>query len=276
MKNKTLLKLFIIILAGLFFRIWLLDKPEGLWFDEYVSWYTAAKNNLSEFLTLVFRNCHMPLYYIYLKLWLLIFPDTDLSLRWSSVLPSVASIPLMYLLGKELFNNKNTGLLCALFTAVSSFLIYFAQEVRLYSIIFLVSAAIALYFVRSVRNPSKGNFILFLFYNFILCALHTLGIIFSFFIIISLLTYLYRYNNQCKDKILPIYKFIEYIFPFLLVMLILSPFLISIAFSKNLSQFWSDFSYTKILCVFVDYFSPIQTNIINTPESFLTYIHTKK
>lgn len=271
MKSNTVLKLFIIILISAIFRVWFLDKPEGLWFDEYVSWNIASTNDFSKFINLVLLNPHTPLYYLYLKLWIFIFPDNDISLRLSSVLPSILSVIVMYFIGKEI-KSKSIGLFCALFTALSSFCIYFAQEVRLYSLIFLVSSLIVLYFIKSAKNPTKCNLLAFLLFNIILIALHTLGIIFSFFIICALCAYLYKTNSKFKINIKNVTSIFIYILPFIIVLLILMPFFYTIVSSKTLSQFWSQFSPVKIVCVFIDYFSPLQTNIVNTAQSFTSYI----
>ena len=272
MKKDTLFKLFIIILFSFLIRVWFLDKPEGLYFDEYFGWMIASKPTISEFFKAVMQNCHTPLYYVYLKFWIFLFSDSDLSLRFSSVLPSVLSVFTMYLLGKE-FKDKNLGILCALFTAISSFCIYFAQEVRLYSLLFLVSSLAFYYFIRSVKTNKKSDFILFFVANAVLCSIHTLGIIFSVFLILFLFAYLFICFDKNSDKFKKLISKIRYIYLFTFVIIILIPFLYNIALSKNLSQFWADFSYVKIICVSVDYFSPIQTNIINTLDNFYEYIY---
>lgn len=269
MKNNTFFKLFLIMLAALTLRVWCLDKPEGLWNDEYVGWYISSISNLQEFFKTALQNCHTPLYYFYLKIWMLMFGDTDISLRWSSVIPSMFSIIAMYFLGKEL-NGKKVGLLCAILTAISSFCIYFAQEVRLYSLLFLLSALVSLYFIKTAKEPNKNNFIIYFCLNAILCATHTLGIIFSIFNIACLLFYINKYLEHLdKEKI---FKILKYITPFIVVVILISPFLITISTSKNLSQFWSNFSLTKIACTFIDYYSPVQTNIQNTFNSFTSYL----
>ena len=269
MKDNTFFKLFIIVLLGLALRLWCLDKPEGLWNDEYVGWFIASIQNFKEFFNTAIQNCHTPLYYFYLKFWLLIFPDTDISLRWSSIFPSILSILTMFYLGKEV-KDKNTGLICALFTALSSFCIYFAQEVRLYSLLFLITALTILFFIKTAKNPNSKNYLAYFCLNAILCATHTLGIIFSFFNIICLLVYIN--NNVEKLNKQSIQKILKYTIPFLIVVITISPFLITIATSKNLSQFWSNFSLTKIICTFIDYYSPVQTNIQNTFDSFSGYL----
>ncbi len=274
MKNNTFFKLFLIFIIALLFRFWCLDKPEGLWNDEYVSWYIAQNKDFNNFLTEMLRNCHTPLYYFYLKVWMFFFKDTDISLRISSVIPSLISVITMFFAGKEL-KNTQLGIFTALLTAISSFNIYFAQEVRLYSLLFLFSSLTLLFFIRTVKKQSQINFILYFTANAAICALHTLGIIFSFFNIIGLLYILYKYNDEYKNKLKKFISLIKYILPYLVVIALISPFLITIATSHSLSQFWSDFSFSKILFNFVDYFSPIQTNIVNSPDTISTYIIQK-
>lgn len=263
MKKDTLFKLFIIFLLGLMFRLWFIDKPEGLWNDEYVSWNIAAQENINDFFSLMYRNCHTPLYYFYLRVWMFICGDTDISLRLSSVLPSVISIITMFFVGKELKDNK-VGILCALITAISSFNIYFAQEARLYSILFLFTALTILFFIKSIKEQSNKNLLIYFTLNALLCATHTLGIIFSFFNITIL--YLYFYKNNIKINL-------KLSIPFLLMFIILSPLLFVIATSKNLSQFWSSFSLSKIFCTFIDYYSPVIVNLQNTYSSLFNYFY---
>ncbi len=272
MNNNTSFKLFLILIIALFFRLWFLDKPEGLWNDEYVSWFIASQKDFSQFFSVMFKNCHTPFYYFFLKLWMIIFKDSDISLRLSSVFISVLNVFVMYFTGKEL-KNTNLGLLCAFLTAISSFNIYFAQEVRLYSLIFFFSSLTILFFIKTLKKQSKKNLLLYFIFNAFLCTTHTLGIIFSSFSILILSIYLYKYNDEYKSKFKNIIKIFKYIFPFLIVIAIISPFLYTIAFSNSLSQFWSYFSISKIFFNLSDYFSPIQINIINSPVSVYSYIN---
>ena len=271
MKNNTYFKLFIILLLALLFRFWCLDKPEGLWNDEYVSWFIASKKDFSIFLSEMLKNCHTPLYYLYLKFWMFLFSDSDISLRVSSVIPSLFSVVTMFFVGKEA-KNIQLGLLCSFLTAISSFNIYFAQEVRLYSLLFLFSSLILLFFIRITKKQSAQNYILYFVFNALVCAIHTLGIIFSFINILTLFIFLYRKNELFKHSIKNIISVLKYIAPFLFVIVIISPFLYTIAFSNSLSQFWSGFSLSKIVFNLIDYFSPIQTNIINSPDTIMAYI----
>lgn len=272
MKNNNTFKLLIIFILAFLLRIWFLNKPEGLWNDEYVSWYIASQKDLWIFFTDMVRNCHTPLYYLYLKLWMFFFNDTDISLRYSSVIPSALSVIVMYFAGKELRNQK-LGYLCAVVTAISSFLIYFAQEVRLYSLLFLMTSLAVLYSIRIMKKPVKKDLILFFLFSMLIVLTHTLGIMYVFLLIIFTIQYiLSKLNKELREKIL--YNICIYvILPILAIIILVSPFIYNILTYSSLSQFWTGFSIAKVFLTFSDYLTPIQSNIINTSDSILTYIY---
>lgn len=253
------------MLIGLLIRLMSVDKPFGLWNDEYVSWYISQKPLFSEFFEAVYKNCHMPFYYFYLKGWALLFGNQDLSLRISSVIPSVLGIPTMFFIGKKL-KDSQVGLVCAILTAFSGFMIYFAQEVRFYSLLFLFSALAILVTLNVLEKQSKSNYFLFYLTNILVMVTHTIGFVFVFF---NFLTVFYVLKKENKIS----YKQITLIvLSVVATMLPLLPFLYKVLTASYLSQFWSDFSVTKLFFVFADYISPIQINIVNTPSSLFSFL----
>jgi len=182
--------IFVIVILGIILRLIFIDKPDGLWNDEYVSWMIAAVPFGQGFIDAVKSQCHMPFYYLYLKFFMSIFGQSDILLRLTSVFAGILSIIVMYFIGKE--NDKKTGLMCAGMTAISSFLIYYSQEVRLYSILFLFSALSLLYTLRCIKKTAKNNFILFALFNFLILFTHTIGFVYVFFNLIFLSLNLYK------------------------------------------------------------------------------------
>ncbi len=259
MKNKKIyFYLFLFVLLGLLIRLSSLDKPEGLWNDEYISWYISTKPLFKNFLKSVFQNCHMPFYYCYLKLWSFVFGDNDLSLRISSVFPGVLSIISMFFAGKKL-KDINCGLCCAFYTAVSGFLIYFSQEVRFYSILFFFSSLAILFMLHLSEKQNRFNYFGFCLSNILIILTHTIGFVFVFFNYLFLILFLKKKNQIDKYTIISIIaSAVISILPFI-------PFLYKTLSASYISQFWSDFSFTKLFFVFADYVSPIQINLVNTP-----------
>ena len=86
----------LIVLLGLLLRLVAIDKLEGLWNDEYVSYMIAATPFADGFWHAVKSQCHMPLYYLYLKITMLLFGSSDVILRLSSVITGMLSIIAMY------------------------------------------------------------------------------------------------------------------------------------------------------------------------------------
>lgn len=256
--KKNLIILSLLCLAALVLRLIFINKPEGLWNDEYVCWQIASHPTLKVFWHAIKSQCHMPLYYIYLRFLMSIFGDSDIILRLTSVLPGVAAIPVMYLIGKE--KDEISGYMCAGFSTISSFLIYYSQEVRFYSLLFLISALCLLYTIRIVKNPSKKNVVFAIIYNFLIVATHTIGFVFVFFNLIFISVFLFK---QYK-------KFIAVIWSVIVIFgLSMSGLILKILTTQTFSQWWDQFSISKIGFLFTDYFSPVLTNLIGAPTNFL-------
>ena len=179
-----------IVILGLILRLIFINKPDGLWNDEYVSWMIATIPFGHNFIEAVKSQCHMPFYYLYLKFFMALFGKSDILLRLTSVFAGILSIIAMYFTGKE--KDEKTGLYCAGFSAISSFLIYYSQEVRLYQILFLFSALSLLYTIKTIKQPNKLNFSLYALFNFLILFTHTIGFVFVFFNLIFLSIKLYK------------------------------------------------------------------------------------
>ena len=117
---------------------------QSLWWDEFASWVCSQHGFWGAMSCDAFQK--PPLYYSLLHYWMLLFGSSESALRALSVPPSVVSVWLMYLLGSKLF-GRGPGYLSALYQAVSTFQIYFAQEARNYSwlVLFLLLAGLFLW-----------------------------------------------------------------------------------------------------------------------------------
>ena len=102
---KKYLYLLGIVIFGLILRLICINKADGLWNDEYVSYMISAKPFFNGFLDGIKSQCHMPFYYLYLKFFMSVFGQSDILLRLTSVIAGVAAIPVMYFIGKEKDNT---------------------------------------------------------------------------------------------------------------------------------------------------------------------------
>lgn len=121
----------------------------NLWYDEVVSVYFA--NSISNLKNIIL-DYHPPLYYILLHIWKGFFGRSEFALRSLSMLFGLLTIPLIYKLGKRLFNNK-AGLASAFLLSISPLHIWYAQEARANAIsVFLTVLIVYLLYLAIDKN----------------------------------------------------------------------------------------------------------------------------
>jgi len=136
----------IIILVGFILRIYRLGYHD-LWYDEVITLFKLPHLNF-------LKVWNPPFYFAIIAGWTKIFGFSEFSLRFPSLLFSLACIPVIYLLGKELF-NKSAGFYAAAIMAVSPFQLWYAQEARSYSLMLflaLLSGYFQFLFIKRKRN----------------------------------------------------------------------------------------------------------------------------
>ena len=128
---------------------------KSFWFDEGVS-VAIARLDWYNFARLLWRReANMSLYYLLLRGWLHL-GHGESYVRALSVVPAVATIPVMYFLGRALFDRR-VGLIAAALLAVNAFHVAYSQEARSYTWFVLLATLSVLYFVRSIQDPSPLN-----------------------------------------------------------------------------------------------------------------------
>ena len=128
---------------------------KSFWFDEGVSvaiarldWYNFAR-------ILWRREANMSLYYFLLHFWLY-FGGSEFFVRALSVLFAVASVPVIYLLGRRLFDSR-VGLIASALMAVNAYHVQYSQDARSYSLMVLHCLLSSLYFLKCLDEPSSRN-----------------------------------------------------------------------------------------------------------------------
>lgn len=133
----------ILILIGTFLRFFLLTN-QSLWWDEGFSLQNSSGVSVGENLRIV-RNIHhadkfQPFYYWILFFARQAFGDSEQVLRGLSAIIGVLTLPIIYFIALRFYNKRHALWSLALAT-FSSFLIYYSQEVRNYSLLIFISAA---------------------------------------------------------------------------------------------------------------------------------------
>ncbi|ADB62386.1 glycosyl transferase family 39 [Haloterrigena turkmenica DSM 5511] len=140
-------ELYPIVLIATALRLFRLES-ESYWVDEVVSVTTVTSNTPIELLISVPGNDpHPPFYYLLLSGWTALFGTSELATRLLSALAGIATVVVLYGIGRRLF-DREVGAIAAVLVAVSPFHVWYAQEVRMYNLLALLTALSVYYFVR--------------------------------------------------------------------------------------------------------------------------------
>lgn len=147
MRSRERLYIAGILLLALVLRlISLADHSVG--YDEAFS-VLFAQNNLGTMLSGTVGAVEHPLlYYLTLHGWMSLVGESVFAVRLWSLLASVATVGVMYLLGRDLFSQR-AGLAAAFLTAWMPFHIQYAQETRMYSLLGLLLLSATWVYVRA-------------------------------------------------------------------------------------------------------------------------------
>jgi hypothetical protein len=191
-----------ILLLGLLYRIQGIQR-ESIWWDEYTSvihlnpleawqaspdyprWVQAVHYEPSpDLLTFWMRNrsmdpATMPLYYTFEYLWHTYLDESMVSLRLLSIFIGMLILPVMYLLGRDMFGPA-AGLIAALCLAMSPIHRQFAQEIRMYGLMTLLAALSVYSFVQIVRAEGRRWWALHAAANLLLLWTHPFAVLIPF------------------------------------------------------------------------------------------------
>jgi uncharacterized membrane protein len=126
----------------------------GLWADET---FTAAlaSQTLQDIVQISAEDVvHPPLFYALLWFWTRLAGNSEFALRTLSAGASMVALPLIYVLGREGWNRR-TGLAAAFLWACFPFVLWYAQEARMYALLAAVSLAATLCLVRGLQRDSR-------------------------------------------------------------------------------------------------------------------------
>jgi len=118
-----------------------------------------------------FSESAPPLYYALAWVWTQVTGTGPWGLRSLSALAGVLTIPVAYLIGREL-RGRRTGLLAAALVAVNPMLLWYSQEARAYALLALFCAISLLYCVRALQDGKRRDFVLWGVFSALALATH--------------------------------------------------------------------------------------------------------
>jgi mannosyltransferase len=165
--------LLLLVAAGL--RFYHLDY-QSFWVDEISSMNGSDPDRSWAG---VIEYCHYdqpPAYFLLMHAWFKLFPFNDFSGRVPATLLGLAGIVAMFFFGKEV-NGSRTGLIAAIITTFSYIHIYFSQEARFYTLLFLATALSYLFFIRSTKLNSVRDFAFYVIFTSLTIYTHYFGLV---------------------------------------------------------------------------------------------------
>lgn len=234
--------LLFIILVGILLR--LPNLNESLWYDETFSTFSQLPNLKTLAYFGVF-DVHPPFYSVLMFLWIILFGDSEISIRVLPMIFGISSIVLIYVLACRVADEK-TALLAAFLLSFSPVHIWYSQEARLYSalvffILFVVIAQLKL-------NDSDAKPVWFFIYSIAVFAGVFSHYYFVFYIfLISIIVILE--NHTYKRRILAVNAAAAF-FLSILVLIKLAKSAI-----KTQQSDWKTFSFSELKELFFKWFS---------------------
>ena len=150
-KNKTIIVFLLILIFGSFLRFYKLDL-QSLWLDELVTKRTASLENVQEVINLTAKvDVHPPGFYMISHYWIKIIGSSEIDIRLLSAICGSLAILAVFVLTMKLY-SKREALISALLVAVFWFPVYYSQEARPYSLLFLFSVVSTIFYYPLVKK----------------------------------------------------------------------------------------------------------------------------
>jgi 4-amino-4-deoxy-L-arabinose transferase-like glycosyltransferase len=147
--------------------------------DEVITAARAIPGSFGHMLSQVKTSeSNPPLYYVLAWGWAKAFGTGEVGLRSLTALFGAATVPIAYLIGRELASRR-AGLIAAAIVAVNPMMIWYSQEARSYALLVFFGALSLLFFARSLRTRSDRDLVLWALAS----ALALLSHYFAFFVV---------------------------------------------------------------------------------------------
>lgn len=173
--QSSYLYLFVIVIIAAGLRLYHLTY-QSLWYDELHSVIGASPANDISTIIEYCKKDQPPAFFILLHYWFKLFAYNDYYARLLAAIIGIAGVVAIFFMGKELSNTR-TGLLASFITALNWFHLYYSQEVRFYGLLFLLTTLSFLYLIRSARNSTIVNLILYILSSVTLLYTHYFGMV---------------------------------------------------------------------------------------------------
>ena len=201
-----------VLLIALVLR--LIKLNQSLWLDEAINVNVAQALNFKRLVTdYAIGDFPPPFFHIVLKSWMLFFGSSEIAVRIPSVIFGVATVYLIFLIGRKLYERK-TALIAATLLATSPLHIYYSQEARMYSLATFFTALSVYFFISIIEKDRIAYWFGFIISTALMMYVDYL----PYFMIPVYIIFLALFRKKVRKT--PIHSFIP---AFILIIILVSP-----------------------------------------------------
>lgn len=146
-----------ISLFGALLRLYLLGF-KSFWYDEAILYWISKSGSFQNIIHQNAVNSGAPPLFPFFLHFFQFLGDSETFLRLLPWIGGVAAIPIAYLLGTE-FLKKRSAYIVAFIVAIAPTQVQYSQQLREYSLTFLLATLMLLFFSKQLREPSWRNLI---------------------------------------------------------------------------------------------------------------------
>ncbi|MDD1700136.1 MAG: glycosyltransferase family 39 protein [Methanoregula sp.] len=150
--------LIFLTIVGFVLRIYNLGF-NSLWLDEATTYYWSKLGFVELWEISRSADFHPPLFH-WIEHIMLVFGHSEFILRAAPALLGTLTIPVFYLIGKEIY-DKNVGIISAALLTFSYFGIYYSQEAYSYSTVLFIFSFVILFYLTALRTDNITFWVLF-------------------------------------------------------------------------------------------------------------------
>jgi len=144
--------LIVVVAVGLVLRFW---TRSALWLDEALT-VDISRLPIHEIPSYLKRDGAPPLFYVLLHFWMGAFGTSREAVRALSGVLSVATLPVAWVAGRR-YGGRTVAWVTVALLASAPFAVYYATEVRMYSLVMFLTACGFVAVDRALRRPCPGN-----------------------------------------------------------------------------------------------------------------------
>ncbi len=196
-KYKYFIVICFILTCGIFCRIGVYIKDDILWFDEVQLAYNITENSGFFWAFSHLQNYQVApaLFLIGVKFLTLIFRESEHVLRFIPFIAGVFSVPVFYILSKQILSKKRSIIFANFLFAINFILIYYSSVFKQYSLDVLIFMLVLMYSAKiDVKNLKNIDILKYsvIFTVFFLICQPSVFILFGFI--------LYHFLKTIKNK----------------------------------------------------------------------------